>query len=129
MIALADTAIFSALEEKCLDHLCTDRVVKPFSSFDLLAVLARHLEISLLYDDGGGTEVPQQVIPPPAEELNALLLKVRRGDVSGINRQVSSLFSLEAGKYTEFAKRVARLAEDFQLNMIADLIKRYGSSQ
>ncbi|XCN71201.1 MAG: PAS domain S-box protein [Candidatus Electrothrix aestuarii] len=129
VIMLADASIFSALEEKQLEHLFIDRVVKPFSSFDLLSVLARHLGISLLYDNGEGPEVAPQIIPPPAEELSVLLMKVQQGDVAGMNQQISSLFSLEAGKYAEFARRVERLAEDFQLNMIADLIKRYGSSQ
>jgi PAS domain S-box-containing protein len=81
-------------------------------------------------DNGAGAaEAEQEIIPPPEKELRALLIKVRQGDVAGINQQVASLFTIDAGKYRCFALQVERLAEDFQLNMIADLIKRYGISQ
>ncbi len=138
VIALADEAVFSALEERQQGNLCTAHVVKPFSGFDLLSALAEYLPIALVFDnnddkngddDGEAAEEEQEVIPPPDEELAALLRKVRQGDVAGINRQISSLLSMDSGKYKEFAARVERLAEDFQLNMIADLVKRYGISQ
>ncbi|MCW5204339.1 hypothetical protein VU02_00150 [Desulfobulbus sp. N2] len=133
VIALADEAVFSALEENQQGYLYTAHVVKPFSGYDLLSVLAGHLPIALVYDnDDNDREVAEgefvaMVIPPPDEELEALLFKVQQGDVAGINRQVSSLLSMDSGKYKEFAMRVKLLVEDFQLNMIADLVKRYGS--
>ena len=138
VIALADEAVFSALEERQQGDLCTAHVVKPFSGFDLLSALAELLPIALVFDnnddkngddDGETTEEEQEVVPPPDEELAALLRKVRQGDVAGINRQISFLLSMDSGKYKAFAARVERLAEDFQLNMIADLVKRYGISQ
>ncbi|WP_339133423.1 MAG: PAS domain S-box protein [Candidatus Electrothrix sp. GW3-4] len=130
VVVLADEAVFAALEEDQQEDICTARVVKPFSSLDLLSVLAEHLPITLIYDnDGGAGKAGPEVVLPPKKELEALLLKVRRGDVAGINQQVSSLFSMDSGKYKEFARRVERLAEDFQLNMIPELIKRYGISQ
>jgi len=139
VIALADESVFSALEEKQQKDFCTAHVVKPFSSFDLLSVLAEHLPIVLVYDsdgnhdgdnDGETTEKnDQEFVAPPDEELEALLFKVRQGDVAGINRQVSLLLSIDSGKYKEFAMQVELLAEDFQLNMIADLVKRYGIFQ
>jgi PAS domain S-box-containing protein len=138
VIALADEAVFSALEEKQQENFCTAHVVKPFSSFDLLSVLAEHLPIVLVYDNdsdneggnGGKTvENKQELVLPPDEELKVLLLKVQQGDVAGINRQIASLLSMDSGKYKEFAGQVERLAEDFQLNVIADLVKRYGISQ
>lgn len=133
VIALADEAVFSALEEKQQKDFCTAHVVKPFSGFDLLSVLAEHLPIALIYDNDGDTdgetEDTQEFVAPPYEELEALLLKVRQGDVAGIHRQVSFLVSMDSGKYKEFAMQVELLAEDFQLNMIADLVKRYGIFQ
>ena len=134
VIALVDESVFSALEEKQQKDFCTAHVVKPFSSFDLLSVLAEHLPIVLVYDNNGDNngetgEDEQEFVAPPYEELEALLLKVRQGDVAGINRQVSSLLSMDSGKYKEFAMQVELLAEDFQLNMIADLVKRYGIFQ
>ena len=134
VIALADESVFSALEEKQLKDFCTAHVVKPFSGFDLLSVLAEHLPITLVYDndgdnDGETAEDAQEFVAPPYEELEELLLKVRQGDVAGINRQVSSLLSMDSGKYKEFAMQVELLVEDFQLNMIADLVKRYGIFQ
>ncbi len=129
VIALADEAVFSALEEKQQENLYTAHVVKPFSGFYLLSVLAEHLPIVLVYDNDGekAEKSEQEFVAPSYEELEALLLKVRQGDVAGINRQVSSLLSMDSGKYTEFAMQVKLLAEDFQLNMIADLVKQYGN--
>ncbi len=130
VIALADYSVFVALEEEQQEGLYTAHVVKPFSGFDLLSVLAEHLPISLSYDHSTERiESEQKIIPPPEEELRALLVKVRQGDVAGINQQVAGLFAMDAGKYKRFALQVEQLAEDFQLNMIADLIKRYGISQ
>ncbi|MGB5684456.1 MAG: PAS domain S-box protein [Candidatus Electrothrix sp.] len=134
VIVLADEAVFSALEEKQQEDFCTAHVVKPFSGFDLLSVLAEHLPIALVYDkdnnkgdNNGEVAVGEQgFVAPPDEELEALLFKVRQGDVAGINRQVSSLLSMDSGKYKKFAEQVERLVGDFQLNMIADLVKRYG---
>ncbi|MCI5207684.1 MAG: hypothetical protein D3910_02560, partial [Candidatus Electrothrix sp. ATG2] len=131
VIVLADDSVFSALEEKQQGNLYTARVIKPFSGFDLLSVLAEQLSVTLVYENDGETVAidQQDIVPPPKEELEALLLKVRQGDVAGISQLISSLFLLDAGKYKEFAALVEGLAEDFQLNMIADLIKRYGISQ
>ncbi|CAK8718889.1 hypothetical protein KKHLCK_08055 [Candidatus Electrothrix laxa] len=141
VIALADKTVFSVLEEKNQEDFCTAHIVKPFSGFDLLSVLAKHLPIALVYnnDNDGDSEHDgehdektaeneQELIAPPNEELEALLFKVRQGDVAGINRQVSSLLSLHSGKYKAFAAQVEQFAENFQLNMIADLVKRYGIS-
>lgn len=128
---LADQTVFSALEEKQekeLEELCTARIIKPFSSADLLSVFAKYLSITLVYEHEESEE-EQKIVPPPAEELEALLLKLRRGDVAGINRKIASLSRKDAGRYKPFAEKVERLAEDFQFNMIVDLIKRYGSSQ
>ncbi|MCI5207686.1 MAG: PAS domain S-box protein [Candidatus Electrothrix sp. ATG2] len=131
VIVLADDSVFSALKEQQQESICTARVVKPFSGFDLLSVLAEQLPITLVYENDreAVTIEQQEIIPPPKEELEALLLKVRQGDVAGISQLISSLFLLDSGKYKEFAALVERLAEDFQLNMIANLIKRYGISQ
>ncbi|MCI5131726.1 MAG: response regulator, partial [Candidatus Electrothrix sp. EH2] len=128
---LADQRVFSALEENQpeeLEKLCTARVVKPFSSADLLSVFAKHLPITLVYEEKKSRN-EQELVPPPAEELEALLLKVRQGDIAEMNRQISLLAEKDAGKYKVFAAKIKRLAEDFQLNMIVDVIKRYGSSQ
>jgi PAS domain S-box-containing protein len=130
VIALADQTVFSALDEKKHEEFCTARIVKPFSSVDLLSVLAEHLPIRLVYEnDTGMIQGEQEIIPPPEKELRALLIKVRQGDVAGIDQQVASLLTKDTGKYKRFALQVEQLAEDFQLNMIADLIKRYGISQ
>jgi CheY-like chemotaxis protein len=131
VIALADKSVFSALEEKQQEKLYAAHVVKPFSGFDLLSVLAEHLPIVLVYDDDRekAKKSEPEFVVPPYEELETLLLKVRQGDVAGINQQVSSLLSMDSGKYKEFAMQVKLLAEDFQLNMIADLVKRYGIIQ
>jgi len=136
VIVLADEAVFSVVEAEQQEDLCTAHVVKPFSGFDLLSVLAEHLPIALVYDnnnDNNGEtakgELEAMTIAPPDEELEALLFKVRQGDVAGINRQVSSLLYMDSGKYKKFAEQVERLVGDFQLNMIADLVKRYGIFQ
>ncbi|MCI5124363.1 MAG: response regulator, partial [Candidatus Electrothrix sp. AR5] len=133
VIVLADETVFAALEEKQQEDFCTAHIVKPFSSFDLLSVLAEHLPIALVYDnnddnDREAAEGKQEVmaIAPPYEELEALLLKVRQGDVAGINRQVASLLLMDLGRYKEFAEQVEGLVKDFELNMIADFVKRYG---
>ncbi|MCI5224755.1 MAG: hypothetical protein D3924_19330, partial [Candidatus Electrothrix sp. AR4] len=148
VIVLGDVSVFTALENNVQDEQqakpFTASVLKPFSTFDLLLVIADTLSITLNYEEdhskcfseasvedelSGKCEREEKNACPPNEDLEELFVKARQGDIAGVNQKTSLLLSKDAGRYKEFALEVERLAENFQLDMIVNLIKKIQNSQ
>ncbi|WP_417914602.1 PAS domain S-box protein [Candidatus Electronema sp. JM] len=94
-------------------------VVRPFTSADLLAVLAAQLALPLAVKPAPAA-LPDWAWPPP-EELAALAALARTGDIAGLLRKTAWLAQAEGGRWRTFAAKVEELADNFQLNQIVSL--------
>ncbi len=99
-------------------------VLRPFSTADLLAVLASQLAIPVTWPESEAVpDVPAGAWPPPdmLEELAAL---AGTGDIAGLRRKAAELAEAEGGRCKPFAAKIEELTENFQLNQIISLTER-----
>jgi PAS domain S-box-containing protein len=95
-------------------------IVRPFSSIDLLAVIAGQLTIPMTWPEEAASDIPDWAWPS-AEVLADLTAFARTGDIAGLLRQVAWLTEADGGRYQPFAAKIEELADNFQLNQIVNL--------
>ncbi|WP_417910369.1 PAS domain S-box protein [Candidatus Electronema sp. PJ] len=95
-------------------------IVRPFSSIDLLAVIAAQLSIPLAWPEETAPDIPDWAWPT-AEVLADLAALARTGDIAGLLRKAAWLAEIDTGRYKPFAAKIEELAENFQLNQIVSL--------
>ena len=61
---------------------------------------------------------------PPRSMLAALLTAVQGGDVDAMEEQIQKLGNLENYRYRIFAEEIQRLADDFQLGRMENILKK-----
>jgi CheY-like chemotaxis protein len=108
---------------------------EPVSWPRLAALLKEHSELEWEYDtndkDGKASEKEawpsppsSPLVPPPKDELLVLHSLTLRGDMRGILAKAADIDSL-GEQYANFANRLRELANGFEEQKIASLIKRY----
>jgi hypothetical protein len=67
---------------------------------------------------------PQEIIPPPTEEIALLFDLAMMGDLGGIQKQAEKLGEMDV-KYLPFANHLNQLAKEFEEAKILDLVQKY----
>ncbi|MCP4695620.1 MAG: PAS domain S-box protein [Gammaproteobacteria bacterium] len=129
VILAFSASVFEQDREKSLAAGCDDFIAKPVQAGELLEKLHTHLQLEWIYEEEetGPADFPsvqsdQAFVGPPPEMAKKLLAYV--GDIEGIAEQAAELEKNDA-KYAPFAAELQRLAEDFQVQKIRELINRY----
>jgi CheY-like chemotaxis protein len=102
----------------CLAAGADDFIAKPFHRDKLLHLLSAHLDLALVYADGGGARSPAEDETTAApEEVCALLDLARRGDIAAVLERARRLERPGAAP-TWFAARLRTLAENYQMKQL-----------
>ncbi|MDF5714473.1 MAG: MASE1 domain-containing protein [Rhizonema sp. NSF051] len=133
MVIIASSAsVFEVDRQKALDAGCNNFLTKPVYAEDLLEQLQHYLQPRWIYQDEDGltrtipdvsTNATEMVIPP-SSELVALTLATQRCDIRDIKAETKRIQQLDT-KYRAFAQQVLALADEFEMEVIAELIKTH----
>ena len=124
----------SAFKQDRQDSLaagCDDFIAKPISTDEMLDKLHKQLKLEWVFD----TDNPESqdslqsleeapLVGPPAQEAKMLYKLAMQGNVGRLIEQASQLEKTD-DKLKPFATKLRRLAEEFQVRKIRELIKLY----
>jgi signal transduction histidine kinase/DNA-binding NarL/FixJ family response regulator len=125
IIAVSANA-FSEDREKSIIAGCNDFIPKPVRLDDLLGVLKAQLSLEWVYENIN-VPTPEQskeadsMVFPPVQHLRALIEVVRIGYVKGLLEKLEQIERLDK-RYAPFAGLLRRLANEFRLNEITELV-------
>ncbi len=129
IIAISATvASEKTVTKRCRKHGFSAYINKPYSTTELLEILARELKIDLLYEnDGTKMSMDEELImvSPSQEILEQICNFSRSGDIDSIVKQADEIAIMENGKYKAFAQMLQLFAEDLQLAEIEKFVSRY----
>jgi len=107
---------------------------KPIEHQTLLKTIGDQLSLQWIYEkplqetaEEQAEQVEDLVIPPP-DEIEKLYRLARLGNMQDIIAYADHLQSLDS-QYAAFAKRLRKLAENYQSKAIAALVERYRTKQ
>lgn len=132
VIIASSASVFSFDRQKSKAAGCNDFLPKPVQVRELLDQLQHYLELEWICDQDNEELVGQtqdstqngEMVIPPAEELSALYQAAKGGYVLRIEEEAHRLKQLDS-KYTALANQVLKLAEEFDDEAIANLIKPF----
>ena len=102
---------------------------KPIAWPLLAALLEQYLELEWVYaDEAEAAQVPAALIPPPQEELAALGELVAIGDILALQERAAQLEQRDP-QWRAFARELARLAGQFELERLRALLNEYLSTE
>jgi signal transduction histidine kinase/DNA-binding NarL/FixJ family response regulator len=121
-------SVFEADQKKSLIAGCNAFMPKPVEEDKLFDILVEHLKLEWTYkkiglesDEKSQKAKPAPMIPPPAEELEALYKLAMMGNMRRIKEQALLLEALDH-KYLPFASKLQELAKGFKRKQILALI-------
>jgi signal transduction histidine kinase/CheY-like chemotaxis protein len=97
---------------------------KPIIWPRLAALLEQHLELEWVYADEADAAAPAALIPPPQAELAALGELVAIGDILAL-RERAALLEQRDPQWRAFARELARLAGQFELERLRALLNEH----
>ncbi|MBW4571723.1 MAG: response regulator [Tolypothrix carrinoi HA7290-LM1] len=134
LIIASSASVFSFDRQKSREVGCNDFIPKPVQAIELLEQLQLYLKLEWIYETKDNselvtetqntfTEVDEMVIPP-SQELTNLYQAAKGGYVLRIAEEANRIKQLDS-KYTAFANSVLKLADEFDDEAIANLIKPF----
>jgi signal transduction histidine kinase/DNA-binding NarL/FixJ family response regulator len=134
LIIASSASVFSFDRQKSREAGCNDFIPKPVQARELLEQLQLYLKLEWIYETKDNselvtetqntfTEVDEMVIPP-SQELTNLYQAAKGGYVLRITEEANRIKQLDS-KYTAFANSVLKLADEFDDEAIANLIKPF----
>jgi len=116
-----ETDQYSSFEVGALDFLA-----KPVHAEELLEKLSFHLQIEWIYQTESDDKLSSddEIIPPPANELEILFEFVLRGNLKEISKRAEYLESLDE-KYLPFTTKLRQYVQEFQEKKIQDMLEKY----
>jgi len=122
----ASVAYQQKLRQRCGEYGFSGYINKPYVAADLFTTLAEQLGIELHYVEEAALHTTEsEIIAPPAEVLEELLQLVLSGNILAVTNQLTTIATLDAGKYKVFTQQLSDLAEGFQLMEIEQFIVKY----
>ena len=123
-VVAVSASVASAIRDECLRVGFDDFLPKPFRDADLLGVIRRLLGLEWTHRDGRPAAVPSVTeTVPPVDQLTGLMEQVASGNIRGIVEAADRLGAID-DEYRPFAQRVRRLANEFQINQLSELVNR-----
>ena len=131
LIIAISASVFEVDQEKSRIAGCDAFLPKPVIKVDLFNLLIKHLKLEWTYEEIHlqSTEKSQitesePLVPPPTEELEALHELATMGDIRRIRELAIQLETLDE-KYIPFARKLLKLAKDFEDSQIMALVEEY----
>ena len=128
-IIVISASAFEHNREQCLEAGADDFLSKPFHLEELLALLAKHMEVEWVYSEPSPDLCSgESVNRPPTSPIvlsNVLWERMvelaKRGDIRQLRKQAKQLAQLDE-RYGPFAEELCGLIERFQINKIRQLL-------
>jgi len=100
-----------------------DCIYKPYQVDELLALLAKHLNLELQSDElDAEQERLEELITPPEYLLKQIVAFTELGDINGLETMAEAILKMDSGAYRVFGEQFADLVENIQLSRIEKLI-------
>ncbi|MEH2143290.1 ATP-binding protein [Nostoc sp.] len=126
VIIASSASVFSLNRQQSQEAGCNDFLPKPVQNFELFEKLQYYLKLIWIYEvenDFIESITPlEEMIFPPSEQLVNLYKAAKTGYIQEIQEEANYLKNLDK-KYTVFANKILKLAEDFDDEAIVNLIK------
>ncbi|MBE9120598.1 AAA family ATPase, partial [Tychonema sp. LEGE 07199] len=137
VVAIGTSAsIMEAEKQESLAVGCNAFIPKPIRAEELLNCLQVHLGLEWICEDlqypNAESEVfhnqsqiqHEEIIAPPAEQIDLLFELAMMGDLGGIQKQAEKLAKLDI-KYVSFANHLNQLAKNFEEEKILEFVEQY----
>ena len=136
IVIASSASVFDWHRHHALDAGCHDFLPKPIQAEELLRQLQHHLQLIWIYHTKEELTIQHQdtsaatvkMVIPPSSQLVALYQAVLRCDFTDIQAESYRIKQLDSN-YTEFADRLLALADEFEVDGIAQFVKPYISSK
>lgn len=130
IVIVSSASVFNFHRQEALNASCNDFLPKPIQMEELYLQLQTHLRLTWIYEEHTEFKHNQpetvnaslQMIIPPASELIALHQAVQICDIANIQAETNRIQNLDAN-YTAFTNKILALADEFEVEAIAALIK------
>ncbi len=134
LIIASSASVFNFDRQKSKEAGCNDFLAKPVQAIELLEQLQLYLGLEWIYETQDNSELVaetqntftkvDEMVIPPSEELTNLYQAAKGGYVLRITEEANRIKQLDS-KYTAFANSVLKLADEFDDEAIANLIKPF----
>jgi len=134
-------------QKKGLEVGYNDFIHKPFHIDNILKTLQKHLGLTWTYAINTPSDekcaeserykdsielkkdlATAKLVPPPAEQVAILFNLVMRGNISGILKEATKIEKMDQ-QFVPFANNIRKLANEFEVKQLRELIKQYHSMQ
>jgi CheY-like chemotaxis protein len=124
-VIAVSASVAETIRQECLRVGFDGFLPKPFRQFELLEMIRKLTGVVWVHEQGTPREQPEperEAVPPP-ELLDALEVHVASGNIRKILEAADEL--RRAGdEYRSVADRIGGMAQEFQINKLADYINR-----
>ncbi|MBF2026882.1 MAG: PAS domain S-box protein [Oscillatoriales cyanobacterium C42_A2020_001] len=128
IIIVSSASVFETDQHRSLEAGGNDFLPKPIQAVELLQKLQKHLKIEWIYEECDSPvlveSVSDELVAPPASELETLYELTMKGNFKGIIKQAALLEEM-GQKYRPFAQTLRQLAKEFQDEKILAFIQSY----
>ncbi|GET41262.1 hybrid sensor histidine kinase/response regulator [Microseira wollei] len=133
VVIATSASVFDRNQRQSFQAGCNDFISKPVGYEILLERLRVHLGLEWIYEEKEEVEkikdenqqsLQTAIVPPPREQVNALLDLAMRGNIKAILERVALIEQLDE-KFVPFVTEVRKLAKGFQVKQIREFLKAY----
>jgi signal transduction histidine kinase/CheY-like chemotaxis protein len=126
-IVAVSASAYDLDRQACLAAGCDEFLAKPVRVDELWQTLGTHLGLSWTYETGGSPRATvvsfaAATAAPPPDVLRAFYELAKAGDVVGLRAKAHAL-AAEQSEHAEFAQHVLKLADNFKLKAIRQMIR------
>ena len=128
-IIASSASAFDFNKKDALSAGCTAFLPKPIQADDLFEHLRVHLNLEWQYDvetiqTVSDQKTDQPVVPPPREELAALMDLAKVGKIVAIRQQIGKMEKLGA-QYAPFIAELRTIVKSFDMDQLVNFLARY----
>jgi signal transduction histidine kinase/ActR/RegA family two-component response regulator len=132
VVIASSASVFDFHRQQALEAGCNDFLPKPVQVEQLLEQLQQHLQLTWIYEtetdasivDKDPADLTIEIVFPPGEELVKLYEAAVRGHVVLVEAEAKRIRQLDS-KYTAITERLLALADEFDVEAIAELVEPY----
>ncbi|PIG92975.1 hybrid sensor histidine kinase/response regulator [Gloeocapsopsis sp. IPPAS B-1203] len=132
VVIAISASVFEFDQQQSQSVGCDDFLSKPIREAELLEKLKIYLGLNWVYEeettaqdiDNSQQRAQADIIPPPAEEIAALLDLAMMGDLKSILEQTAKIEALDR-RYLAFALHLRQLAKSYKERQILEFVKKY----
>ncbi|MCP4698696.1 MAG: PAS domain S-box protein [Gammaproteobacteria bacterium] len=126
VIIVTSASVFEQHRQESREAGCNAFIGKPIRTEALLETLRAHLNLEWMYETGNGktpkkNHPAQPLVWPEKETMEMLYNLAMQGDLDGVVKQAERL-EQKNEQFAPLASEIRRLADDFQVRQISELI-------